>query len=273
MRGLFSAGVIDVMMENGIEFDGIIGTSAGAAFGCNYKSRQPGRVIRYNIRFAHEPRFCSFRSLLTTGDLYGAEFCYHTLPMELDPMDAETYKNNPVKFYVNATDADTGEAVYHEIPEVNDEGMEYMRASASMPVVSKPVEIDGKRLLDGGIADSIPVRAFEKMGYTHNVIVLTQPEGFRKTPQKALPVMKLLMKDMPKIPERLKYRYIVYNDTLDYIHELEKEGKALVIRPPAKLEIGKIEHDTVKIREIYDLGRRTGEEYLERVRAFLDQPE
>ena len=145
MRGLFSAGVIDVFMENGIEFDAAIGVSAGAAFGSNYKSRQPGRVIRYNKRFAKDPRFCSLRSLIKTGDLFGAEFCYHTIPDTIDIFDTDAYLENPMDFYVVVTDVETGKAVYVNSDVAGDDALEFFRASASMPIVSRPVEIRGKK--------------------------------------------------------------------------------------------------------------------------------
>ena len=186
MRGLFTAGVIDEMMEQGVRYDGCIGVSAGAAFGCIYKSHQIGRVLRYNKRFAHEKKYCSWYSWLTTGDLYGADFCYHKLPDELDIMDVKTYNSDPMHFYVTATDTATGKAVYHELDHLDDEAYEWMRASASMPVVSRPVRLMGRSLLDGGISDSIPVKFFESIGYTRNAVVLTQPRGYRKGAQSGM---------------------------------------------------------------------------------------
>ncbi len=271
MRGMFSAGVIDVMMENGIDFDGVIGVSAGACFGGNYTSRQPGRVLRYNLRFAHEPEYCSFRSLLKTGDLYGAEFCYHRLPEELDPMDEETFMANPQKFYVNMTDVDTGECVYREIRDLGRESMECIRASASMPVAARPVEIDGRRYLDGGLSDAIPIRKFEEMGYTKNVIILTRPRDYRKQPQKALGLMKLFLKNYPAVIEALKTRHIRYNATLDYIREQEEKEAVFVIAPPVPLRVGKIEHDTREILAAYNMGRDAGMAALPELREFLNR--
>ena len=143
MRGLFTAGVLDVLMERGVTFDGIVGVSAGACFGCNYKSGQIGRVIRYNKRFARDPRYCSWKSFLTTGDLFGAEFCYRTLPMELDVFDAAAYEANPMEFHVVATDCATGRAVYKRLDKADARAFDWIRASASMPLVSRPVAIDG----------------------------------------------------------------------------------------------------------------------------------
>ena len=172
-------------MQNEIRFDGAIGVSAGAAFGCNFKSNQIGRVIRYNKQYCRDPRFCSIRSLIKTGDLYGAEFCYTTIPYELDLFDCEAYLNNPMDFYVVVTDIETGKAVYINSDEAGDDALECFRASASMPIVSRPVEIKGKKYLDGGIADSVPIQFFESIGYTKNVIILTQPADYVKKPSSA----------------------------------------------------------------------------------------
>ena len=158
MRGMFTSGVLDIFLENGIEFGGTVGVSAGATFGCNYKSRQIGRSIRYNKRFSKDWRYRSLRSLIATGDMYGAKFCYDTLPKELDPLDFKTYASNPMEFYIVASDADTGKPVYKKLETCDDADLTWMRASASMPLVSKPVKIDGYTLLDGGMTDSIPLK-------------------------------------------------------------------------------------------------------------------
>jgi predicted patatin/cPLA2 family phospholipase len=176
MRGLFTAGVTDVLMENGIRFDGAAGVSAGAAFGCNYKSHQPGRVLRYNKRFCNYWRYSGYRSLLLTGDIYGADFCYRKVPLELDKFDLDTFRNDPMEFYVVATDCATGEASYHKMTDYDEENMLWLRASASMPVASRPVKIGDRHYLDGGMSDSIPLEFMQKIGYGKNVVILTQPE-------------------------------------------------------------------------------------------------
>ena len=179
MRGLFSAGVLDALYGMGIRFDGIIGVSAGAAFGCNYKSHQPGRVLRYNLRFCRDPRYWGFGSLLLTGDLFNATFCYRTLPRVLDPWDGTTFLADPTAFWVVATDADTGEAVYRKIESADDEAFDWIQASSSMPLVSRPVPIGGRRYLDGGLSDSIPLAKFQSLGFDRCVVILTRPAGYR----------------------------------------------------------------------------------------------
>lgn len=269
MRGLFTAGVMDVFMENGIEFDAAIGVSAGAAFGCNYKSRQIGRVIRYNKQFARDPRFCSLRSLIKTGDLFGAEFCYHTIPDTIDIFDTQAYIDNPMDFYVVVTDVETGEAVYINSDEAGDDSLEYFRASASMPIVSKAVEIKGKKYLDGGIADSVPLQYFESIGFKKNVIILTQPAGYVKKPSSAVKLMKYVLKDYPMVIKAMENRHNEYNETLALIAEREKSGDIIVIRPEAALEIGRIEHNPEVMQRVYEQGRAVAEKRIEEIKSFL----
>ena len=270
MRGLFTAGVLDVLMESGIVLDGTIGVSAGAVFGCNYQSGQIGRTLRYNLRFCREWRYCSLRSLLLTGDLYGAKFCYWDLPMELDKMDYEAYAANPHPFYVVCTDVETGEAVYKYCPQADGEYRDWFRASASMPLVSRVVEADGRKLLDGGIADSVPIRYFESIGYDRNVVILTQPEGFVKTASRGLPLLKCVMRKYPKLAQTMARRHDIYNETSAYISQREKAGAAFVIRPPKALEMSRTEHDPVKLAHAYNTGREEALRRLEDLKAFVN---
>ena len=175
MRGLFTAGIIDVLLENNITVDGAIGVSAGAAFGCNYKSKQIGRGLRYNKRFCNDKRYCGLYSLLTDGNIYSKKFCYEDVPLKYDVFDFESYKKNPMDFYIVCTDIVSGEGVYHKFTGDEPSRFEWIRASASMPMVSEIVEIDGRKFLDGGMADSIPIKYFESIGYDRNIVILTQP--------------------------------------------------------------------------------------------------
>lgn len=271
MRGLFTAGVMDVLMENGIVFDGIVGVSAGAAFGCNYKSGQIGRVLRYNTTYCQDWRYCSFRSLIKTGDLYGADFCYHELPEQLDLFDDEAFQKNPADFYAVCTDCESGEPVYKKIQSAQYTDLEWIRASASMPLVSRIVDINGQKLLDGGIADSIPLRFMENSGYANNVVVLTQPRSYRKKKNSLLPLMKLALKKYPKVVDAMARRHINYNETLDYIRKQEQEGKVFVISPDEKLDIGRTEKDPDKLRAVYAIGRKAAEAKLGELKHFLHQ--
>ncbi len=269
MRGMFSAGVIDVLMENGVEFDGIAGVSAGAVFGCNYKSKQIGRTIRYNMKYIKDPRYCSFRSLIKTGDLFGRDFCYNKIPNELDVFDNDTFIKNPVKFYVVATDITTGKAIYKSITSADEEGLTYMRASASMPLVSNPIEIHGKKLLDGGIADSVPLEFFVNKGYEKNLVILTQPKGYIKKKNSLIPLMKLSLRKYPKLINAMANRHILYNEQIKYTEKAEHEGKAFVIRPKEKLPIGRLEKNPETLKAVYDLGRQEAIKNLDKIKEYL----
>jgi predicted patatin/cPLA2 family phospholipase len=270
MRGLFSCGVMDVFLEEGIGFDGAAGISAGACFGCNYKSRQKGRALRYNKRYSRDPRYCSFRSLLKTGDLYGVDFCYRELPEVLDPFDKKTFAENPMEFYVGATDVDTGRIVYHRCTDGGERDMCWMQASASMPMVSRIVEVDGYRLLDGGIVDPVPYRFMEQAGYDRNVIILTQPKGFQKEKSRAMPLMRLALRDTPRIVEAMEVRHEVYNRQMAEIGEKEKRGEVLVIRPPESLGISRTEKNPKELERVYQIGVNEARKTLPRVRTFLE---
>ena len=261
MRGLFTAGVIDVMMEEGITYHGAVGVSAGAVFGCNYKSHQPGRVLRYNLRFCKDPRYSSF----------GADFCYREIPDHLDPFDRAAYAADPMHFYVVGTDVHTGRPVYHDCLTGDETDLDWFRASASMPLASRIVSVDGRDLLDGGIADSIPLKYLEEQGYDRIVVVLTQPMGYVKTRNKAMPLMRKVYKQYPALLETMARRQDVYNDTTAYVREKERRGEIFVIRPEAALDIKRVEHRREKIQAVYDLGRAVGQKRLAALREFLDQ--
>ena len=269
MRGMFTCGVLDVFLENGIAFDGAAGISAGAAFGCNYKSRQPGRAIRYNKRYCRDPRYCSLRSLLKTGDLYGADFCYRELLDELDVFDRETFRTDPMEFYVGATDVTTGRIVYHKCEKGDSEDVAWMRASASMPVVSRPVTAGGYTLLDGGITDPVPYRYMEGLGYDRNVIVLTQPKGYMKKKSAAMPLKRLLLRKYPRVAEAMAVRPQLYNRQMAEIDAREESGGTLVIRPPQPLAIRHTGKDPRELERVYQTGRAEAEERLEEVVRFL----
>lgn len=270
MRGLFTAGIIDVMMEAGIEPDGIIGVSAGAAFGCNYKSRQPGRAVRYNTRFAKDPRYSGLWSLLKSGDYFNAEFGYHIIPKQYDVFDDDAFDNNPMAFIVVCTDVETGKAVYKPLTKADYDCYEWIRASASMPLASKVVEVEGYKLLDGGVADSIPLAYVESAGYERNLVILTQPEGYQKHRTKLMPLMRIGLRKYPNMVEAMDKRHLMYNKQLEYVREAEQAGRCMVIRPEAKLPIGHISHDPEEMRRVYDIGRDTGQRYIDRIKAFYE---
>ena len=268
MRGLFTAGIIDVMMEAGIEPDGIIGVSAGAAFGCNYKSRQIGRAIRYNTRFAKDSRYSGVWSLLKTGDYFNAEFGYHIIPKQYDVFDDDAFEKNPMEFIVVCTDVETGKPVYQKLNKANYDTYEWIRASASMPLASKVVELDGHKLLDGGVSDSIPLAYSESIGYKRNLVILTQPEGYTKEHNRLMPLMRIGLRKYPHMIEAMDKRHIMYNQQLAYVRQAEEEGRCMVIRPESKIPIGHISHDPEQMQHVYQIGREMGERKINEIKAF-----
>ena len=270
MRGLWTAGVTDVMMEHDIRPDGLIGVSAGAAFGCNYKSRQIGRAIRYNTRFAKDPRYSGWKSLLKSGDYFNAEFGYHVVPYEYDIFDTETFEKDPLEFTVVCTDVETGAAVYHQMDHVDYDELEWLRASASMPLASKIVEVGGWKLLDGGVSDSIPLEYYERQGYKRNVVILTQPLGYRKKHLVLMPLMRLALRKYPHFLKALDERHLMYNCQLDYVAEAERLGRCLVIRPDEDIPIGHLSHDPQQMRLVYDMGRKVGERYIDKIKEYYE---
>lgn len=268
MRGMFSAGVLDIFLDEQLHFDGIIGVSAGALFGVNLLSKQRGRALRYNLRFLNDPRYMGWRSLLTSGDIVNKNFAYYQVPFQYDPFDNETFKQSPSDFYATVTNLETGLAEYLKIDDVFAQ-MEALRASASMPFVSKIVEVDGQKYLDGAIADSIPVRQAQAMGFDKIVVVLTRPQDYRKSPSPAI-FSKLRYAGYPKFAQAVQNRYACYNAQVEEIRQLEREGKIFVIRPSQDLAIKRIEKDPQKVQAMYDLGVHDAQQSLERLKQYLN---
>lgn len=271
MRGLWTAGITDVMMEHNVWPDGLIGVSAGAAFGCNYKSRQIGRAIRYNTRFAKDSRYSGMKSLLLSGDYFNAKFGYHVVPYKYDIFDIKAFEENPLEFIIVCTDVTTGEAVYHKMDHVDYDELEWLRASASMPLASKVVKVQGHKLLDGGVSDSIPLQYFESIGYKRNVVILTQPLGYQKEHNRLMALMRMALWKYPHFLKALDERHQMYNYQLEYVANAERLGRCLVIRPDEKIPIGHISHDPDEMHHVYELGRQVGERYIERIKEFYNE--
>jgi len=269
MRGMYTAGVLDVMMENNIEVDGIVGVSAGAVFGCNYKSKQIGRTIRYNTAYCNDPRYISLRSLIRTGDLYGEQFCYHELPDKLDPFDTETFAANPIDFYIVCTDVHTGKPVYQLCNKGDAEDIQWMRASASMPLVSRVVSVAGHDMLDGGIVDPIPVSWFRSIGYEKNIVILTRPEGYRKKKSNSVSLVRLSLRKYPAVAVAMKKRHEIYNSTLDELHSLKEDKNTFVLQPSKTIKISRTEKDPEVLKAMYQLGRQDAMENLDAMRKFV----
>lgn len=270
MRGMFTAGVMDVMMEHDITFDGGVGVSAGAVFGCNFKSKQPGRVIRYNAAYCNSPHYAGLNLLFRTGDLFGEQFCYHDIPDHLDPFDFEEYRNNPMEFYVVATDVTTGGPQYKRIDVCDAKGLKWMQASASLPIVSRIVCVDGYKLLDGGMADSVPLKFMEEQGYDRNVVILTRPLEYVKKKNQTVPLAKVVLRDYPNMIDAMEHRHEHYNENIGYIRKKESAGEIFVIRPPKAIAVNPVERSRQRLLDAYRMGRETMEKQLEGLQEFLN---
>lgn len=267
-RGIYTAGVLDVMLEHGLLVDGVFGVSAGAIHGCSYASMQAGRSIRYNMKYGHDYRFMSFKSLFLSGNMVDTQFCYHDLPEKLDPYDNDAFMKSGIDFYAVCSNVETGKPEYIKCKDMFAE-IDYIRASASMPLVSQIVEAGGKKLLDGGIADSIPLKAAENHGFDKNIVVLTRPQGYRKKKASLGWLIAWVYRKYPNFVKAFENRHKMYNDELDYIEKQEKTGKILVIRPSRLIKISKMEQNLDIVREMYELGRSDALNLLEKIRSYI----
>ena len=267
MRGIYTAGVLDVLMERKLFFDAVIGVSAGAIHGCNYVSNQPGRSIRYYRKYSRDPRFLSVRSLLRTGNMVDTAFCYHELPEKLDPFDNEAFMASQTVFYAVCTNLETGRAECIRCTDLFRQ-IDVLRASASMPLASEIVEVEGKKYLDGGVADSVPLRAAEALGYERNVVVLTRPADYVKG-REMNPLMRLRYRHYPAFLQAIENRPAMYADTMAYIRRREQEGAAFVIRPAAALPISRTDTDPEKLERVYQIGREDAEGRIEELARWL----
>lgn len=253
MRGAYTSGVLDFFLDQEIEFTSVYGVSAGACNMCSYLSRQRGRAFDVSVDYLQDKRYCSAHSLVTTGDLFGADMCYRLIPEELNPYDYDAFRDYPGKAYAVVTNIVTGKPEYIRIYDMKKD-IDAIRASASLPLVSRNVNFRGNLYLDGGIADGIPLKRSILGGNGKNIVVMTKERGYRRKPSSMLPVIKLKYRKYPKVYELMKNRHISYNETLDYMAQQEKSGKAFVIRPSAGSDVGRIEKDRDKLRALYQMG-------------------
>ena len=267
MRGMYTAGVLDVFLDNEMKFDGIIGVSAGVLFGVNYLSKQRGRVIRYNKKFIKDKRYMGFWSLLTTGNIINKDFSFYEVPQKLDVFDNETFMKSDIYFFATVSNVETGEPEYIKLNDLFAQ-MEVLRATSAMPYVSQIVELENGKYLDGGVSDSIPVEKSKEMGYDKIIVILTRPLDYRKKKPKEF-IAKTYYRKYPKFAKTLNNRYKMYNDTVEKIIELENKKEIFVIRPSKTLKIKRIEKDAEKLQEMYDLGLEDGQKVLEDLKKYL----
>lgn len=270
MRGFFTMGVLDFFMDKGIDFKNLYGVSAGACHGCSYASGQRGRAFEINTKYRSDKRYAGVYSLIKTGDYFGKEFQLETIPKELSPYDYEAFKSRGVNYYAVATDVETGRPEYLHIEDMEKE-IDKIWASSTLPILSRMVEIDGRKYLDGGVSDAIPVSKAIKDGNKKVVVVLTRDIDYRKKPNELLPLIKLEYKNYPKLVEAVENRHKMYNKTLAYIRRLESEGKIFVIRPKEKVAVGRLESDVTKLRELYKSGYLVAREQYDAMMDYLER--
>ena len=269
MRGMYTAGVIDSFLDHDLHVDGIVGVSAGACFGCNLFSGQRGRVLRYNTRFMGDPRNVSLWSLLTTGDIINRKFAYYVIPTKYDVFDEAAFEASGGEYYVVVTNVETGKAEYIRMHHLLRD-IEAMRASASMPFVSRMVAYNGKRYLDGGIADSIPVRAAMEMGYDKLIVVLTRPADYVKHPMNER-LIRAYYRKYPNLVDTLVNRHATYNAQSEEVKRLEEEGRIFVIRPKATLDIDRLEKKPERLKAVWQIGFDDANAQMDALAAYLQK--
>ena len=268
-RGQFTAGVLDVFLEHGIEFAACYGVSAGTLNGLSFKSRQIGRANRVNLAFCNDPRYIGAKTLATTGSIVGYDFMLNDVQDRLDPFDNDAYLANPMPLFATVTDIVFGTADYLQVKDVTLD-IDTVRASTSLPLVTQPVEIDGHLYLDGGVADSVPVEhVLEDAGFDRAVVILTQDRSFRKGPYEFLPAAKTVYAGYPYLVEALADRHERYNEQREHIWAYEDEGCALVLAPGKPVEVGHVEHDAAKLLDLYIQGRQAALAQLDKLQAFI----
>ena len=264
MRGIYTAGILDQFLENGIEIDAVVGVSAGALFGINYVSKQKGRCLKYNLDYIHDKNYMGIHSFLKTGNIMNQDTCFQKIVYESHPFDFDTFQKSKVDFYSVVTNLETGRAEYVLIKDLKKD-MEYLRASGSMPLVSKVVEINDNKYLDGAIADSIPYQWAKENGYDKIIVVETRPIDYRKKKSLSLPY-KIRYRKYPQFVKAVLNRPNVYNYEKDLIAKEEKEGKVFVFRPSELVPIKRIEKNPELVQKMYDLGVK---DYKDKKDSFL----
>ncbi len=270
MKGAYTAGVLDFFLDKEIEFSSVYGVSAGAIHMCSYLSKQKSRSIHIALKYGADKRYCSIWSLLFTGDLFNVKTCYDLIPNKWEPFDHETYEKYLGKAYAVVTNIETGEPEYLLVKECR-EGIQKIRASASLPLVSRNVRIGEHLYLDGGCSDSIPIARSVMDGNEKNVVILTKEVGYVRKPATKISLLKLRYRKYPKIAELMKKRHLVYNETMEYLQRLQDSGKAFVIRPQKGNEVGRLENNPEKLLALWREGYEDARSCYKELLAFLEK--
>ncbi|MTH07356.1 patatin family protein [Turicibacter sanguinis] len=268
MRGFYTMGALDYLMEQGILFDYVIGVSAGACHGVSYVSNQAKRSYRVNTNYLGDKRYISFSNFIKTRSIFGMDFIFDEVPHKLDLFDYDTFFKSPCEFKLGVTDVETGKPVYFDKTAL-DHDCTVLKASSSIPVFSPIVEYKGKKYLDGGTSDAIPVKKALEDGCDKVVVILTRDRHYQKSPEQFRFVYKRVFKKYPKMIELLDNRHKNYNETLAYLRELESEGKALVIAPSHPITISRFEKHKENLEPIYAMGRKDLSREILKIKELL----
>ncbi|GLX67209.1 patatin-like phospholipase family protein [Paenibacillus glycanilyticus] len=271
MRGVYTAGVLEYLSEHNVYFPYMIGVSAGACMGASYLSRQLGRNRTVNVEWVSDPRYISWKNFWTKRQLFGMDFIFDDIPNKHVPFDYEAFDRSPEEFVIGTTDCETGETVYYRKSDPDFDVLKLLRASSSLPFIAPMVEYGGRKLLDGGISDPIPLKKAESDGYKRNVLILTRNEDYRKSAGKFGWIVKRAYRRYPKLTEMMLGRHAKYNETLDDIARQEQEGTVFVIRPQEALTVGRMERDPAKLDALYRQGYEDAKRIMPRLRAWLEQ--
>lgn len=271
MRGVYTAGVLECFMEHDLYFPYVIGVSAGACMAASYLSRQKGRNKKVNIELVSDHRYLSFRNFISKRELFGMDFLFDEIPQRIVPFDFDTFLGGSEQFIVVTTDCDTGTAAYYSKHEHGEHMLEIIRASSSLPFISRSVEYNGKFHLDGGIIDPIPLKKAQQDGNQKNVIVMTKSENYKMKRRRLSSLIKYMYRRHPKIAALLQERYRLYNETLSYIESEKSKGNLFIIQPSSHVAVRRIERNQSRLTQLYELGYNDANRQLNQLNRFLTQ--
>jgi len=271
LRGIYTSGVLDYFMEKDLYFPYVIGVSMGACNGASYISRQKGRNKRISINYINDPRYLSYRNLIRRKGLFSKDFVYDEIPNRLEIFDIKTFHEAKEKFIIGTTNCDNGKPVYFEKADCRDSILDIIRASSSLPFLAPIVRHKGLNLLDGGVIDPVPIKKSIKDGNNKNVIILTRNKGYIKDPFKMKFLAKTIYPKYKGLVEAMVNRYRIYNETIKYIEELEKDGKVFIIRPNQVLEVKRIEKNKNKLLNLYNQGYEEAKQCYDKLKEWISQ--
>lgn len=270
MRGIYTAGVLDFFLDKQLDFETVIGVSAGACNACNYISKQRGRNYQVTTDYLKQPEYLSFRNFLKEKSAFGMEFIFDQIPNKLNLFDYTTYHQNKMQLIAVSSDVETGKAVYRPIVNMRTD-LDYLRSSMSIPLLSPIIEIDGKKLLDGGISDAIPIRYAQSLGYQKNVLILTRDASYRKDKNTFMPLLKNVFKAYPNFVKALDERHVNYNNTLNLVHMLQQQKQVFIIQPQTPITISSLEKNKTKLKQLYEQGYHDAQQSYDDLLNFLKQ--